>query len=109
MGKARNVPGPDGTYTSVDAISCASAGNRSAGGVGGEYASRKNYTQYTQAFVADQTNGTWGTAEEVPGTGALNTQVFAYVSSLSCARDGGCGAAGTYHSSTGGGFVANKP
>lgn len=108
-GKAEEVPGIAALNLGKDAeayaVSCGSAGNCSAGG---EYASRKNYTQYTQAFVVDETNGTWGTAEEVPGTGALNTQDFAYVSSLSCAG-GSCGAAGTYHSSTGGGFVANKP
>lgn len=109
-GTAEELPGISGLNVGKDAetyaVSCSSAGNCSAGG---EYASRKNYTQYTQAFVVNETSGTWGTAEEVPGTGTLNTQTFAYVSSLSCAADGSCGAAGTYHSSTGGGFVVGKP
>jgi hypothetical protein len=109
-GKVAELPGIAALNLGKDAeayeVSCGSAGNCS---VGGEYASRKNYTQYTQAFVADQSNGSWGTAEEVPGTGTLNTQIFAFVSSLSCASDGGCAAGGIYHSSTGGGFVADKP
>ena len=47
-------------------MSCASAGNCSAGGY---------YTDgagHEQAFVVSEVNGTWGTAIEVPGTAALN-------------------------------------
>jgi hypothetical protein len=48
-----------------------------------------------QAFVISEVNGTWGTAEEVPGTAALNQGGFAYVGSVSCASPGNCAAGGT--------------
>ena len=40
--------------------------------------------------------GAWGTAEEVPGTAALNVGGFAVVNSVSCAAAGTCSASGTY-------------
>src|SRR5262249_17778188 len=43
-----------------------------------------------------ETNGTWGTAIEVPGSGALNKDGNAIVSSVSCASAGNCAAGGTY-------------
>jgi hypothetical protein len=43
------------------AVSCWSAGNCSADG---DYTDRAGHAQM---FVASQVNGTWGTAEEVPG------------------------------------------
>ena len=49
--------------------------------------------------MVNDKNGTWGEAEEVPGTAALNAGGEAYVSSLSCAPMGNCTAGGTYSSS----------
>lgn len=49
----------------------------------------------------DEKDGTWGTGEEVPGTGTLNAGGSASVSALSCASDGYCAAGGTYLDSTG--------
>ena len=43
-------------------MSCASAGNCAAGGY---YAARRS--GYYQGFVADERNGRWGKAIEVPG------------------------------------------
>ena len=40
--------------------------------------------------------GTWHTAIEVPGTGALNKGGFARVASVSCASAGNCAAGGAY-------------
>src|SRR5690242_9783539 len=40
--------------------------------------------------------GTWGTAEEVPGTAALNKAGGAEISSVSCASAGNCSAGGFY-------------
>jgi hypothetical protein len=54
------------TVLGVNQVSCASPGNCAATG---------NYTgaqDHNQAFVADEKNGTWGGAIEVPGSGALN-------------------------------------
>jgi hypothetical protein len=78
----------------VYSLSCASAGNCSAGG---------NYKESSayQAFVVNQVNGKWGTAKEVPGTATLNTGGQAAVYSLSCARAGTCSAGGIYRDSSG--------
>jgi hypothetical protein len=84
-----------GGYATIGPISCTSAGNCSAGGF---------YTDgsgYHQTFVVDQTNGTWGSAEEVPYSAALNAGGYAYVSSVSCTSAGNCGAGGTYKDGSG--------
>ncbi len=49
-----------------------------------------------QAFVADETGGTWRAAREVPGTAALNAGGNAQATSVSCATPGNCAAGGTY-------------
>ena len=80
---------PGGIVTSV---SCASSGNCSAGGYYG--------TGSTQAFIVNETHGTWGKAEAVPGLAALN-RGNAEVSSVSCTAVGDCTAGGEYDSSNG--------
>ncbi len=45
---------------------------------------------------ADAQGGTWGQAEEVPGTAALNKAGGAQVNSVSCAPAGNCSAGGYY-------------
>ena len=93
-GVAKELPGlaalnkgGDGVISSV---SCASPGNCDAGGIYRDGAGR------TQAFVASQTNGTWGKAIQVPGTGALNVGGDAEIIALSCASPGNCSAGGEY-------------
>ena len=84
-GRAIEVPGlaalNTGGLAEVTSVSCGSAGNCAAGGDyfdhGGE-----------QGFVADERNGVWGTAIEVPGLAALNTGGGAEVTSVSCALGG---------------------
>ena len=105
-GTAKEVPGTAalnvGGYATVNSVSCATAGNCSAGG---------NYqggTTGEQAFVVTQTNGTWGKAEEVPGTATLNTGGNAAVNSVSCPSAGNCTAAGYYFGSGGGAFVVTQ-
>jgi hypothetical protein len=107
-GKAIEVPGTaalnTGGNADVNSVSCASAGNCSAGG---------DYLDSSirgQAFVVSQVNGRWGTAIEVPGTAALNTGGNATVTSVSCATAGNCTAAGTYGDSSGHGqaFVVSQ-
>ena len=54
-------------YAEINRLSCASAGNCSAGGTYSRTGAR-------QAFAVTQTGDTWGKAGAVPGFGALNTR-----------------------------------
>jgi hypothetical protein len=98
-GTAKEVPGTAALNTgggdAIYSLSCASAGNCSAGGY------YTNSTRAHQAFVVNQVNGTWKKAEEVPGTAALNTDGGAAIYSLSCAPAGNCSAGGFYTDSSG--------
>jgi hypothetical protein len=85
-----------GGGAAITSVSCASAGNCSAGG---------DYTDssgHSQAFVVNEVNGAWDTAEEVPGTASLNTGGAADLGSVSCASAGNCTAGGDYTDSSGG-------
>jgi hypothetical protein len=99
---ALNQGGSDGADAQATAVSCASAGNCSAGGYytddGGD----------RQAFVVNETNGTWGTAEEVPGTATLNIGATAQLTSVSCASAGNCSAGGFYTNHGLQAFVVNE-
>jgi cytochrome c551/c552 len=97
-GTAKEVPGTaalnKGGNAGVDALSCASAGNCS---VGGTYTDGSGHLQ---AFAVSQSNGTWGTAKELPGTAALNKGGHAYTADMSCPSPGNCGAGGSYTDSS---------
>ncbi len=82
----------------VTSVSCASAGNCAAGGGDG----------HGQGFVADERNGVWGMAIEVPGLEGLDKGGGAEVASVSCGSPGSCAAGGDYTDSggMGMGFVA---
>jgi hypothetical protein len=60
--------------------------------------------------TATAPGGTWGTAQEVPGTAALNSGGSAVVISVSCASAGNCAAGGFYTDSSRHeqAFVVNK-
>jgi hypothetical protein len=96
-GTAQEVPGiaalNKGGIAHIVSVSCASPGDCSAGG---EYRSRRHGRNFLQAFVVDEVNGVWRTAQEVPGTAALNKGNDATVSSVSCASAGNCSAGGSY-------------
>jgi hypothetical protein len=97
-GTAEEAPGlttvNTGDGAAVNSVSCASAGNCSAGGY------YTDSSRHEQAFVISQVNGAWGTATKAPGTGALNTSGYAQISSVSCAPAGNCGAGGFYADSS---------
>jgi hypothetical protein len=85
---AAPVRGTTGAGAAVSSVSCAGAGDCVAGGyftdrAGGE-----------QAFVADETQGRWGSAITVAAS--LNIAGNAYVTSVSCAAVGNCAAGGYY-------------
>ena len=92
---AIEVPGTaalnKGGNANVFSVSCASAGNCSAGG----YYTTDSYG-HTQAFVVSEVNGTWHTAIKVPGSAVLNQRGNAGVTSVSCASAGNCSAGGQY-------------
>jgi cytochrome c551/c552 len=93
-GNAIEVPGTatlnTGGNAGVISLSCPSAGDCT---VGGSYTGSSGNAQ---AFVADEVNGTWGNAIEVPGTATLNTGGNAAADSVSCASAGNCAAGGNY-------------
>src|SRR6266851_2364461 len=95
-GRAIEVPGLGrlnaGGEAQVSVVSCASAGNCAAGGF------YRDRSRHSQAWVASQVNGRWGTAIEVPGTAALNADGEAHVSAVSCGSAGNCMAGGSYKS-----------
>lgn len=89
-GNALQVPGTAAdSAAGTTSVSCSSAGNCSAGGWYSDASGNE------QAFVIDETDGSWGTAQEVPGTAALNFE-DAQVNSVSCTSAGNCAAAGWY-------------
>jgi hypothetical protein len=96
-GTAKKVPGTaalnQGGDAAILSVSCRSAGNCSAGGI------YKDSSGRSQAFVVSQKNGTWSTAEEVPGFAPLNQGGDAELSSVSCGSPGNCSAGGAYKDS----------
>jgi hypothetical protein len=76
-------------------VSCISSGNCS---VVGDYTNSAN--DY-EVFAANEASGTWGAAEEIPGTAGLNSDGNASVNWVSCTSDGYCAAVGYYVGSKG--------
>jgi hypothetical protein len=97
-GKARKVSGAV-RGNGINSVSCASAGNCSAGGI------YTDHRGHWQAFVVSQKRGTWGQAERVPGTGG-----DAGINSVSCAAAGRCSAGGFFldHSANQQAFVVSQ-
>jgi hypothetical protein len=96
-GAAIEVPGTAARNTqgraAIASVSCPSAGNCVAGGY---YADKPGgpVTQPLQPFVVTETNGTWGTAVAVPGSGTVNKGLGNEITSVSCASVGNCSAGG---------------
>ena len=107
-GTAREVPGTAalnlGGSAEITSVSCASAGNCSAGGQ-----CRASPLGFYQVFVVNEVNGTWGTAEEVPGSAALNPGGIGQINSVSCGSAGNCSAGGYFNgNSTETAFVVDE-
>ena len=79
-----------GSDAEVLSVSCASPSNCAVAG------SYQGAARSRQVFVADQTNGTWGPAEEAPGTAALNEGGLAVAFEVSCGAVADCSAVGYY-------------
>jgi hypothetical protein len=111
-GTAIEVPGTAALntfgYAGVASVSCASAGNCSAGG---EYQGTSGQGfSFRGAFVVSEVDGTWGTAIEVPGTANPTGISPGGVTSVSCAAPGNCTAGGTDAGTSGNqqAFVASQ-
>jgi hypothetical protein len=105
-GKAKQITGTaalsKGKFDTIFSVSCASAGNCSAGGV---------YTDgsgFRRVFVVDEVQGVWGKAEQVPGTPGLNSSDIG-LTSVSCGSAGNCSAVGFFLDNSGRqAFVADE-
>jgi hypothetical protein len=80
-----------GLSSEVFSVSCPSAGNCAAAGL-------YDGPDAQQPFVADEINGTWGNAQEVPGILTLDGGDSASATSVSCAAPGDCALSGTFWS-----------
>jgi hypothetical protein len=97
-GKVQQVPGLAALNVdrdaSVSSVSCTEPGDCTAGG---DYLNGRGAFQ---GYVADQKNGVWGKAREVPGLAALNKggkgSGGAATDAVSCASPGNCAAGGAY-------------
>ncbi len=93
-GTATEVPGTatlnSGGNAWVNSVSCGAAGDCATAGY------YIDGTGYSQGFVANETNGSWSDAVEVPGTATLNSSGDARVNSVSCGAAGDCAAGGYY-------------
>jgi hypothetical protein len=78
-------------FVQFNVISCPAPGDCSAGG------SYDGYDHHEHAFVIGETDGTWQTAEQVPGLMALDEGGAAGVEALSCAAAGQCSAGGLFY------------
>lgn len=90
---AAPVGGTAGAGAAVSSVSCAAAGDCVAGGYFTDSGGRE------QAFVADETQGRWGSAIAVAAS--LNVGGNAYVTSVACRPAGNCAAGGFYSVKTG--------
>lgn len=96
---AREVAGSlnSGGHAQVNAVSCGSAGNCVAVG---QYFRYVNQVTGTEAFAVTEKNGSWSSAQEVPGTGRLNVEGLAVATAVSCAPASGplsCALGGHYY------------
>jgi hypothetical protein len=80
-------------FAEPGAIACAAGGSCTTGGF---YFDGSNHQQ---VYVATERNGRWGTAIEVPGSGALNKGFDGYIYAVACASAGNCSVGGLYQDS----------
>ena len=92
-----------GESAALDVVACASGGNCSAAGA------YEDATFDSHGFVVSMVDGVWGTAAQIPGLSALDTEGQATVSSISCSAAGDCSIGGYYADIDGSqGFVASQ-
>jgi len=92
---AQPFPGFTASNATVQAITCPSVGNCVAVG----YTSSAASTNVP--IVSAETNGVWGSAQVINGTGSLGNGSGGMLTNVSCGGPGDCTATGTYHGSNG--------
>jgi hypothetical protein len=103
-GAPQEVPGAEGLGSPLPAtagltsVSCASPGNCVAGGTYNPKSTTGAVDE--QAFLATETGGTWGQAQQVAGVAALDSGGWSNLRSVSCAGSGECAAIGVYKGAT---------
>ena len=97
-----------GGYATIDAVTCKSAGNCAAGG---QYATGAGPFPPLEPFVVTQANGIWGTAQEVPGIGPINSPAMPNgdTTAIACPSAGNCTAAGYYEAVAAPEYRAHSP
>jgi len=99
-GRAVEVPGlgalNKGGSAGVSSVSCAAPGNCAAGG-----AYTTDAAGDRQQFVVSETNGSWGTAQEVAANLSTGKSSYAGIDSVSCGSAGNCAAGGWYSDASG--------
>ena len=88
--KVDEDPDSYGVGPSVDAVSCASAGNCAAVGFYAEH----DLSNTEHAFVVAERNGVWGTGVDVPGTETVGGGGSVWANAVSCASGGNCAIGG---------------
>lgn len=92
-GSAKELPGTAALNTAMEAgvltIGCAAPGNCVAGGF------YWTASQFEEAFVANQVNGTWHKAIQVPGMAKFGGGQ-SWINVISCPAAGNCSAGGVY-------------
>jgi hypothetical protein len=90
------------SVTSLDSVSCASAGNCSAVG------SYTDSSGHSQGLLLSETSGTWATGVEasLPANAGTNPNVI--VNSVSCVSAGNCTAVGAYDDTSGGTLLQDQ-
>jgi Ricin-type beta-trefoil lectin domain/Bacterial Ig-like domain (group 3) len=91
---AQPFPGFSASNATVQAITCPSLGNCVA--VGYTSAASTN-----MPIVSAETNGVWGSAQVINGTGSLGNGSGGMLTNVSCGGPGDCAATGTYHGTNG--------
>jgi hypothetical protein len=82
--------------TVLSAVSCGSAGNCSAVGTGVYNDAAVHGGLAEIPIEVDESNGTWGTAIQVPGLETLNVGLIGTFVAISCGSAGNCSAGGSY-------------
>jgi hypothetical protein len=106
-GPALNLRGPvNESYEGLEGATLSCGAPRNCV-VGGEYGFSEKFSSATAPFVADESDGTWTRATEVPGWAKLDPGNYNYVQAVSCGDANNCALVGGYDTDTVSAFFAS--